>query len=647
MYAPLPQAEGQRTPNAAKGSLRRVVLGSLIALIILALSGAVVRLGPSVSASNSNQLVQHGTVSNQQEPKPKPTPQPKKNVPSLDNDDDTVDGEGETEVAADDDALKEEEEDGGVSDKPLVEADVTPEERDKQVGHEETASEEEENPNKPPSEAAEEDPEDQSPEDKPSPEEPEATTEEEEANSIEESPKKGRLKQAEYGKCEYWTRHVREQFPTQCKYWMETINDWEASVKESRHQVAYYCNGDSTCHGWGDRLAGMLAAFFKATSSNAAFRIGHEYLPKLFKPCVLSEGTNTDWTANNFVYFPGKSCPVGDVACSTWLGRKCTQPALVGIHTNRVCLEPARCAGLKRMYGDALNAVHIVGCPSRALFEPSKELFEDTAFPFSLNGKTESLTLKQIQELFEETYYVISVQMRLGDNIAFNAKQASSVVHRDRKQLMTPFKCAATIESYLRATGQIAPGKQVRYFLASDSLDYRAMVEETLQDKIMAFDFKPEHIGLSGKKFGLTKELAEWYVLGLGEQLVLNKVGLAGDYFHGRISAFAKTAWVHHLKHLVYDAGTCHNYSVTLDGTWEDIKRRGCNNHKVTGLTAAAFPQQHLAVLANRNLTFPAHFVDQEEITSGTFKVQPKKPVKAESEDQPEGSEEEEPDDEP
>ena len=112
--------------------------------------------------------------------------------------------------------------------------------------------------------------------------------------------------------------------------------------------------------------------------------------------------------------------------------------------------------------------------------------------------------------------------------------------------------------------------------------------------------------------------LVDWYVIGLGDELIVNKIGgkMEVDIFHGRVSGFPKTSWVYHLKHIIYDAGRCVRYSLPFDGIWEDLKTKKCARSKIT--KGAEFPDQpHLMRLRELNLTFPQAWIT----TSGEIKV--------------------------
>ena len=427
------------------------------------------------------------------------------------------------------------------------------------------------------------------------------------------------------GSCTYWSESFRKKYSDTCGYWIDVYNKWERRVDyKSLRQVAYFCSGTSMCHGWGDRVAGMLASFHKALDDGVQFRIGHDYLSNLFNPCVVGSNRRvTNWAKNKFRK-PIGMCEVRNVACSTFMGTHCSNPSIISYNSDRMCIAKSHCEGMLHQSKD-LSAARVVGCGLRAMLEPSKEMFEDIKFPIRIDGQTQLLNLKSVEETFSK-YYVISIQMRLGDSIAFFSKTESNIFQTQRRMLSFPFRCAETVESYLRKKQaskaeyeddpeETIHGKPIRYFLATDTFEYRQMAQELFGDKLITFDFKPEHIAFGGSaKFALAKEIAEWYTLGLGRQLVLNKVGLSNNFYKGRFSGFAKTSWVYHLKHMVYDAGTCKQFSLPFSGTWSDADAKGCGRSALMrGRTN--FGNNHLVPLWDQNLTFPHYYVLNGQIT--------------------------------
>ena len=47
----------------------------------------------------------------------------------------------------------------------------------------------------------------------------------------------------------------------------------------------------------------------------------------------------------------------------------------------------------------------------------------------------------------------------------------------------------------------------------------------------------------------------------------------ANRLYVGRVSSFPKTSWTYQLKHLFYDAISCKEMDIPVDGTWKDVKK--------------------------------------------------------------------------
>ena len=111
----------------------------------------------------------------------------------------------------------------------------------------------------------------------------------------------------------------------------------------------------------------------------------------------------------------------------------------------------------------------------------------------------------------------------------------------------------------------------------------RAMAVRVFGARILMIKEAPHHLSKSQGMNGfhvLANTFAEWYLLGLGDKLILNRYGDDGitsgisaippklRLWQGRVSSFPKTSWVYHLKHQTYDAHSCTEEKLPIDGTW-------------------------------------------------------------------------------
>lgn len=136
------------------------------------------------------------------------------------------------------------------------------------------------------------------------------------------------------------------------------------------------------------------------------------------------------------------------------------------------------------------------------------------------------------------------------------------------------------------------------------------MAERSYGSRLMRFDFKPEHITEHNTQNAVAKEIAEWYTIGLANQLIVNRMGIT--FFVGRLSGYSKTAWVYHLKNFVYDVATCKRSPLQIDGNWREVFGSGCGrNNDMWNLN---YPQPHVEILHRSNLTFPRHYLSRGRI---------------------------------
>jgi len=421
-------------------------------------------------------------------------------------------------------------------------------------------------------------------------------------------------------KCPNWSKEFAVRFQTECGgYWMERFEYWELKVTQKSKEVAYYCEDEADCRGWGDRIGGIEAAFFKALSMNAQFKMGHKGLNELFSPCLFkSKWTNWASSAKSFIPRHDSCVVTAAKNCGGWLHMGCTGSSIVTKNTDRTCIYPETCKTLLATR-ETVTASNVFGCGLRAILEPSKTFFEETMYPLKLEkGKRLSLSLREI-EAYLKQFYVISIQFRLGDAIAFYKKGEIDV---DDEDYLRPFRCAQTLESYLtggRLNGTVN-GKQVMWFIASDSQKLKLAISSKFPGKLLMLDMKPEHVALTGTGTNeLQHTIAEWIVLGLGDEMVVNRIGSSKSFYRGRMSGFPKSSWAYHLKHYVYDSGKCVKMDLPFEGIWEDAKEKSCGK----GRTLLMSHQEHLAPLQERNLSFPdAYVLNGHVVNLGKVKAQ-------------------------
>jgi hypothetical protein len=446
------------------------------------------------------------------------------------------------------------------------------------------------------------------------------------------------------GRCPHWAESFAQKYKSECGYWLDRFDKWESVVSKESKEAAYFCESEESCRGWGDRLGGIVNAFVKALHNNYQFKIGHEGLNSLFHPCLFQKNRWTNWASSTRSFRPkADSCVVTPaVQCGGWLAMSCRGQAVVTKNTDRTCLPQSDCNHLLEMYPDRLSAVNVVGCLMRAIFEPRDKFYTETMFPVRIGKDTKKkMSLYEIEQ-FMRDYYVISIHFRLGDAYAF-FNQAASEMSLKKEKYSRPFRCAQTIESYLATksnkgedgdTGDDTElrinGKPVMWFVASDSYRIKQLALHAFPNKIITLDIKPEHVALKTQDDTLERTIAEWYLLGLGDELVVNKIGTTlGDFYHGRISAFPKTSWVYHLKHMAYDAGRCVRFTLPYEGIWEDLKTKSCNEGPFRHFRTN-FTQDHLDPLKNSGVEFPLAYVANGKVITTNEKLDEPQPTEDE-----------------
>jgi hypothetical protein len=434
--------------------------------------------------------------------------------------------------------------------------------------------------------------------------------------------------------CANWDSALMERFELKCKFWLNTYADWlsKADIPGKHHPVGYECADEHLCHGLGDRLAGVQGSFSVALETGRPFRIKWNGMDRLFESCVFKGKQAGAWGTET-----SKGCSTGRGSCvaDVYEANQCKQTALMFDNSDRGCLPAGTCSIANKAFPDTLTAANIYGCGLRALFEPSKSLLEyKVPLRDGANG-VKRVSFADAQAVLSK-YYVIGIHFRIGDNAAF-FHPGSREVTPDHSVYLTPFQCAMTIQSHLEQR-PIQPstrvvngkdmryvkqsldeeftvgGKPVRWFLASDSNSIREMAVQLFGDKLLMIETRPSHLALKqgDRSSILADTFAEWFLLGLSDSLVVNRIG-GKNLYRGRLSSFSKTTWAYQLKNIFYDAGSCRRRQILLDGTWKVAPKectRGYSfHHKLS--------QPHLddinVVLPN--LTFPVAWVDRGRVS--------------------------------
>lgn len=404
------------------------------------------------------------------------------------------------------------------------------------------------------------------------------------------------------------------KFQSQCSVWLNALAGWQPEDKTS----TYACRDESTCHGLGDRLAGMQGALGYALQNSYLLRVEFAGLSKYFAPppCLFTGAK--DWSLAPAVV---KAKPRRECSAKfryTCLMNQCrTSSAVVFENGDKACLPPGFCAKAQ-----PATAAQLYGCGLRLMMEPTLAFFQH-----SVPLHHASMSVAQAEREMAQ-YFVIGIHFRIGDFALLRTREFS----REERRFLVPFQCAATVQSYLEnrpnSPGTVSVstadglryvkdkrgeytvnGKPVRWFLASDSQSIRDIALDLFGDKLLLIDVKPTHIAFataSRRDAALADTLAEWYLLGKSDVLITNRIG-GSSLFRGRLSSFSKYAWTYQQKHEFYDAGACIKRNILLDGTWK-VAPVACK--KSVKNLVDYHNQPHLLALEQRNLSFPDAWVD-------------------------------------
>ena len=449
-------------------------------------------------------------------------------------------------------------------------------------------------------------------------------------------------------RCPHWPPAVTRRFAEQCAPWLSAIRTWETTTDHRADRSGasvYRCADETSCNGLGDRVAGMQDALSYAVASNRSFRVQWSGLNRLFSTCVFANKAGR-WDESPP---PAHGCSVRSSLKCAWTTETSPDPlhshcpmstslARVFNAPLHACLPKSLCPSLRKHFPVDTNAAQVFGCPLRAMLEPKDQLL-DTKFPWQTGNSTKRQSLRDILADMSR-FYVIAVHVRVGDRVMTSADVKNPTTLASFRQ---PFHCAETVMSYVTkrrvnvkagvsahdsaaVTRQqqqrddddqpqwTVNGRPVRFLVASDSETVRDMASAMYGSRVMRLNIAPQHIAMVARNAhdaALSSTFAEWLLLSAADSIVLNKIGK--DLFHGRISAYPKSAWVYGLKHLYYDASNCRLRTLPLEGNWKGsstvsaCKSDATQNH-------LRFPQPHLHPLDATNVSFPKAFVRGERV---------------------------------
>jgi len=403
-----------------------------------------------------------------------------------------------------------------------------------------------------------------------------------------------------------WSPRFSTRYDQQCGHWLSALAALPLTTDKA--PAAYACVNPAMCQGLGDRLSGMQGVFNIALQTKRPFRADWAGLSDFFAPSGLLPSPMLNWTlplpsTDECVSSHAAGLFRSSCADAFTFEAQCAS-SVVFKGLNRACLTDDTCAALQRTAPE-LNGISLHGCTLRAMMEPTHKFTHEHLVPLVQGRQTTMMTIAKAQAVLAR-YHVISIHMRMGDATSFGVLDASgrpvaSVFARPKSleyaQATRAFRCAATLQAHLETrpvpttakplTQQdvatqtsladdafTVRGRPVRWFLATDSSELKELALSLYGDKLLMLGTPPKHIAhVSGSAAAtaLANTLAEWYLLGLGDELVLNRFAHGSKIlWRGRVSSFPKTTWAYQLKHVFYDAGTCRALTMPLDGTWTD-----------------------------------------------------------------------------
>ena len=417
-------------------------------------------------------------------------------------------------------------------------------------------------------------------------------------------------------RCASWTHAEAAAFEATCGAWWTSSMTRTTTRTRTTTTYTWMCapsdEGTGACHGLGDRLAGIHGVWERARRDGAGWDVAWPAADALVRRSCLVAAHNVQrpnaWGGGEVEIPFSTNCTRVDEDVA-----RARRETITFRGFNRVCSLPAKtCA--------SMTPAEAFGCPMRALFELTDEFLDNHRVSLWINGKVRrDVSVGEAARALQE-FTTVGVHFRLGDAVAFGASDrgndngdiAPPKTTTSAQANEVPFRCAATIESWIRlldnttSTAQrTRTRKGVKWFLASDAEDVRAWARASFGSRLVMLLAKPRHIATTSAAedaTALADTLAEWYLLSTTDYLVANR-WTRSSKFHGRYSSFAKTARVYGLRSDVFDAHTCVRRWLPLEGIWDSSL---CQPHR----RFAPMEQPHLDPLASRGLRFPSSWVD-------------------------------------
>lgn len=432
--------------------------------------------------------------------------------------------------------------------------------------------------------------------------------------------------------CPSWTSESINKFKKECGFWYNQLELWKASVTTESPEMTYRCKDSNSCGGWGDRVTGMVSLFYRAMLTHAKMRVAtKEPLHTLFDPCLLNT-SETKWTTSQPESSQSCSRPRG--SCDAWNNETGCDGGYDVDALRFLCFPHGElvCESLKRTHAE-YSMVNLVGCGLQMILEPSHLFRHEIKFPIQDGlGPVEHLTLNEIETRMSQ-YFVISIQFRYGDYAAF--RNPKSIDENDQRFYL-PFRCAETLESYVKYSLNIS--KPVRWLVTSDSQDYKRFAAKYFAHKLLEFKFRSAHLveriqETEHEHVPVEDTLAIWYLLGLGDELVTNKYTDQGRYDEsdnlfpittGRISAFAKTSRVLHMRNDFINAANCQRTIIQMTGNWRTLRLPSC---QVTKQLQHQASQTHLDPIRSSRKAFPAYWVQDGAVKKSPPTILDRQPV--------------------
>lgn len=382
----------------------------------------------------------------------------------------------------------------------------------------------------------------------------------------------------------YFTEKEEEDFIETCGYWVNKSKTWTSSLREddlyspADPSSPFHIRGMQVRSGFGDRLSGLITMWSHAMNKNLPFVI-------YWRDFTLGFQVNS-YMLQNSTHGYGKIVPVAPwkkiFANLKAQGKKQMQicpkksfykcPFKLHVEDNcpvyaRACVQPEYCEAMKEYHvatrwqllqrlipeaSRSLTMTEVIGCPLRTMLTPSPSLFD-----FELSWFIDGVVVNgSLQDLLQEMqgYRIISVHLRMGD-LAF-LKGSYSNKLKPVKEVSS--SCLDTMEANMGQKGTYSfwAAKPVKWFIASDDIKLRQYFMNKHSSKAIVIQHKPHHLDYilrrttRERKYEMNSMLAEWFLIGRGEELLTNE---AHDF---GISSFSRTSWLYHLKETYFSIDT-------------------------------------------------------------------------------------------